>query len=472
MLFPYLLKSIIRKGSLTLIAADGKTRTYGDGTPPEIAVKLHRKSLEWTLGLDPELKIGEAFVDGSMTIEEGDIYGFLRLLLANYKNAGKRSFFYWRERFGDSIKKLRQFNPIPRARHNAQFHYDMPDQLYAFFLDKDRQYSCGYFADKSVSLDQAQLDKKRHIASKLLLDRPGLKVLDIGSGWGGLGLYLARETDSIVKGVTLSVNQYKISKERAHAEGLAKRCAFDLRDYRQETGSFDRIVSVGMFEHIGKKHYDEFFTQLRRLLAHDGVGLIHTIGRYGEPKAVNSFIRKHIFPGTDVPTTSEIMKAADRAGLFVTDIEVLREHYAETLQHWLMRYRAHRSDIVKLFGENLYRKWEFYFAGSEASFRIGSLMVLQIQLSKQLRTVPTTRDYMIDWERGTTGYAAGDEEGLAPAPQSATLRSALPLDGSKRENDPVNHFPARGLGGGEGASLQASISACRHSRDLSSEALA
>jgi len=400
MLLSCLLRSVIHKGTLTLITASGKTRAFGDGYPPKATVRLHRKSLETTLCLDPELKIGEAYVDGTLTIEEGGIDGFLDLMLSNCMAADKDALYIRMQKFLNRLKQLGEHNPIPRARRNARFHYDMPDALYSFFLDKDRQYSCAYFAQGCASLDQAQHDKKTHIASKLMLDRAGLKILDIGSGWGGLALYLAREAHANVKGVTLSVNQYKISSERAASGGLSRRCAFALRDYRQENDVYDRIVSIGMFEHIGKKHYDEFFAHIRRLLAEDGVCLIHTIGRYGEPKPVSSFIRKHIFPGTDVPTTSEIMAAVDRAGLYATDIEILRGHYDETLRHWLARYRAAREEIIDLFGEDLYRKWELYFSGSEASFRLGSLMVMQIQLTKQLNTVPRTRDYMMDWERG------------------------------------------------------------------------
>lgn len=400
MLFPYLLKSVIHNGTLNLITASGKTLRFGDGYPPKVTVRLHRKSLEWTIPFNPELKIGEAYVDGGLTFEDGGIDVFLSLMLSNCMAADNNSPYRWMERLRMRLAKLGQFNPLSRARQNARFHYDMPDELYAFFLDKDRQYSCAYFTDGCASLDRAQQDKKRHIASKVLLNRAGLKVLDIGSGWGGLALYLAREANANVKGITLSVNQYKMSSERAASAGLSRRCAFALRDYRQENDVYDRIVSVGMFEHIGKKHYDEFFARIRRLLAEDGICLIHTIGRYGEPKPVNGFIRKHIFPGTDVPTTSEITAAIDRSGLYATDIEILRGHYDETLRHWLARYRAARKEIVALFGEELYRKWELYFSGSEASFRLGSLMVLQIQLTKKLMTVPKTRDYMMEGKHG------------------------------------------------------------------------
>lgn len=404
MLFQCLLWLTLRKGSLKLITADGRARHYGDGSLPCIAIKLHRKSLEWSLGFNPQLKLGEAYVDGTLTIEEGDLYGLLYLLLTNYETTGDKSPFHWREHVARIFTWFDRLNTPLRARSNVAFHYDMPDQLYALFLDPDRQYSCGYFTDMDNTLEQAQLDKKRHIASKLLLDGAGLRVLDIGSGWGGLALYLAREASCQVKGVTLSANQYKISQERAAATGLAKSCQFALQDYRQEEGSYDRIVSVGMFEHVGKKNYDEFFTHVRRLLADDGVCLLHSIGRYGPPRPVNPFIRKHVFPGSYLPTLSEIMASIDKSGLFTTDIEILRVHYAETLRRWVMRMQQNRAEIVSLFGDPLYRRWEFGFVGSELGFRMGDLMVFQIQLSKQLEAVPLTRDYMFEW-----GQAHSDE---------------------------------------------------------------
>jgi cyclopropane-fatty-acyl-phospholipid synthase len=423
MLFQCLLRSVVHKGSLTLIAANGKTRTFGDGAPPRIVVKLHRRILEWSLGLNPDLKIGEAYMNGLLTIEEGDLYGFIHLLLSNYMETGDKSPFHWREHLYRYFIRLAQWNPIPRSWRNVAFHYDMPDELYTFFLDRDRQYSCAYFTDMGNSLEKAQEDKKRHIASKLGLNRSGLKVLDIGSGWGGLGLYLAAETGCRVKGITLSTHQYKISNERVLAAGLGKRCSFDLRDYRQETALYDRIVSVGMFEHVGKKNYDEFFAQVQRLLAEDGVCLIHSIGRYGEPKPINSFIRKHIFPGADLPTLSEVMDSVDRSGLFVTDVEILRLHYAETLKRWTERLRARRNEVVALFGETLYRKWEFYFTSCEAGFRLGNIMVFQLQLTKQLETLPLTRDYMLDWERAQKIESPAIERYVgAIASASASLR--------------------------------------------------
>jgi cyclopropane-fatty-acyl-phospholipid synthase len=436
MLFQYLVKTVVRKGTLKIISANGRVCEAGDGTGPRVGIRLHRKSLGWSLVFNPDLKIGEAYVDGTLTIEEGDLYTFIDMLLTNYAETGDSSPFHWREYIFPLVWWAAQFNPIGRARRNASFHYDMPDALYRYFLDKDRQYSCGYFADKDEGLERAQLAKKTHVASKLLLNREGLKILDIGSGWGGLGLYLARKAGAIVKGVTLSTNQFRISNERAAAEGLARRCFFALKDYRHEEGPYDRIVSVGMFEHVGRKSFNEYFAQIDRLLRDEGVALIHSIGRFGEPRPINSFIRKYIFPGADIPSLSEVAKAVERSGLFVTDVEILRTHYADTLRLWMQRFRAHRKAIVAEFGEKVFRKWEFYFLGCEAAFRTGGLMVFQLQLTKRHETLPLTRDYMVDWER-----AQETDAGLLDA---CVERRASAAGAALRE-------------GGEGLSLRAAL---------------
>jgi cyclopropane-fatty-acyl-phospholipid synthase len=409
MLFRALLKTLIHKESMQLITASGRRYDIGDGTPPRVVVKLHRKSLEWSLGFDPQLKVGEAYMDGTLTVERGDLRDFLRLLFINMEEGSSNRLLLWLERLNGRLEWFKQFNPISLARLNVARHYDLPDQLFDFFLGPDRQYSCGYFTNPSNSLEQAQADKKRHIASKLLLDRPGLKVLDIGSGWGGLGVFLAREAGCRVKGITLSTEQYKYSRDRAAAAGLGKNCQFELRDYRQEEGPYDRIVSVGMFEHVGKKNYDEFFGQIKHLLADDGVCVLHSVARLHTPGPVNAFIRKHIFPGADVPVLSEAIEPIERAGLLVTDVEILRMHYAETLKHWADRYRSHRAEVVALYGERFYRKWEFYLISCEMGFRYEYMMVFQIQMTKKLRTAPFTRDYMYEWEhaeRARTGHAA------------------------------------------------------------------
>jgi cyclopropane-fatty-acyl-phospholipid synthase len=303
------------------------------------------------------------------------------------------------------MRRFKHRNLIGRARRNVVHHYDLSDQLYALFLDKDRQYSCAYFTSKDDNLEMAQESKKRHIAAKLLLDQPNLKVLDIGSGWGGLGLYLAEETGAQVTGVTLSAEQHKIAEGRAAAAGLADRVRFRLCDYRQELGQCDRVVSVGMFEHVGKRNYDEFFANLGRLLSIDGVALLHSIGYAAGPAPINPFIRRYIFPGADLPSLYEVFAAVERSGLIVTDVEILRLHYAETLRHWRERFMANWPRISALYDERFCRMWEFYLVLCEIGFRFRSMMVFQMQLAKRSDAVPLTRDYMVNWERSNTDSA-------------------------------------------------------------------
>jgi len=305
---------------------------------------------------------------------------------------------------------VKQKNPVRRAKANVAHHYDLSSRLYDLFLDADRQYSCAYFRSPQDSLEQAQESKKRHLASKLLLDRPGLKVLDIGSGWGGLANYLAERADCQVTGVTLSVEQHKASVERARKRGLSHKVRFHLKDFREVEQKYDRIISVGMFEHVGKKDYRKFFTKVRDLLEDDGVCLLHSIGRFDEPGPINPFIRKYIFPGADLATLSEVLQPIEEAGLFVTDIEILRLHYAETLRHWTERFRAHREEIAALYDERFCRMWELYLVGCEIAFRLQHLMVFQIQLSRRLETLPLTRDYMYEVDHGQGSLHAAAAE--------------------------------------------------------------
>jgi cyclopropane-fatty-acyl-phospholipid synthase len=300
------------------------------------------------------------------------------------------------------LRAIHTYNPIERAQRNVAHHYDLSDALYELFLDCDRQYSCAYFVTGNDSLEVAQDNKKLHLAAKLLL-QPGQKVLDIGSGWGGLGLYLARLAGVDVTGVTLSVEQQKVSQERARAAGIADHVRFHLRDYRQETGKYDRIVSVGMFEHVGTRHYREFFAKVRDLLTDDGVMLLHSIGRVGPPDGTNPWLRKYIFPGGYTPALSEVFSAVEKVGLWVTDVEVLRLHYATTLREWRRRFDLNRDRIRAIYDERFCRMWEFYLVGCELSFRYLGQMVFQMQLSRRLGTVPLTRDYIADFERHHAG---------------------------------------------------------------------
>jgi cyclopropane-fatty-acyl-phospholipid synthase len=394
--FIAILKSFIREGSLRVVDAGGRSYLVGDGTAPRATIRLTTKRLEYSLALNPSLSVGEAYMDGTLAIEDGALYDFLEVVARNFDNVARLPWLAAIERIGRGFK---QYNPIGTARRNVAHHYDLSAELYDIFLDRDRQYSCGYFASPTDSLEVAQENKKRHIAAKLLLDRPGLKVLDIGSGWGGLALSIAEQSGADVTGVTLSTEQHKLSSARAEAAGLADRVRFHLRDYREEGGCYDRIVSVGMFEHVGKRNYAEFFAKLRTLLTDDGVALVHAIGYSDTPAPINPFIRKYIFPGADLASLSEVFAVVERSALFVTDVEILRLHYAETLRHWRLRFMARRAEAVRLYDERFCRMWEFYLVLCEIGFRLRTNMVFQMQLAKRVDAVPVTRDYMVDAER-------------------------------------------------------------------------
>ena len=340
-------------------------------------------------------------MDGSLTVEQANIYDLLDLLGRNMAAIETTPPVRWSYAWQRTIRFLEQYNPIGRAQRNVAHHYDLNDQLYAFFLDFDRQYSCAYFKTGDEPLEQAQLDKKNHIAAKLLL-KPDLRVLDIGSGWGGMGLFLGEHFGVDVTGVTLSKEQHAVSSRRALEGGLADKVRFKLLDYRQEAARYDRIVSIGMFEHVGVTHHVEFFTKVKELLKDDGVMLLHAIGRMEPPGGTNTWLRKYIFPGGYTPALSEVLAAIEKVGLWTTDIEVLRLHYAETLRHWRQRFLANRENIKKMAGydERFCRMWEFYLAGCEVAFRYMNQMVFQIQIARQQDAVPLTRDYMVDAERG------------------------------------------------------------------------
>jgi cyclopropane-fatty-acyl-phospholipid synthase len=399
MLFRILLKQIIREGALRLIDAKGRSHVIGDGSEPKLAIRLHDPWLDYSLALNLPLRFGEAYMEGRLSIEGGSIRDFMDQALRNHRHIDEHPMVILGLALSRHGRWLKQHNPIGKAQKNVAHHYDLSDELYRRFLDPDRQYSCGYFTTPRDTLEDAQEYKKRHIAAKLLLDRPGLKVLDIGSGWGGLGLYLTEMTGCTVDGVTLSVEQHKVSQERARQAGLDSRARFHLKDYREANDTYDRIVSVGMFEHVGKKNYDEFFQKVRDLLADDGVCLLHSIGDFNEPGPINPFIRKYIFPGADVPTLAEVLPSVERAKLMVTDVEILRLHYAETLKHWYERFQAKRDEVAEVYDERFCRMWELYLSGCEMSFRHQGLMVFQMQITKDINALPVTRDYMFEWER-------------------------------------------------------------------------
>jgi cyclopropane-fatty-acyl-phospholipid synthase len=393
-----MLRHLVRKGTLTVEWPDGTCSTYGSGSP-KAQMRLHGRWSPWTIGIRPDLALGEAYMDGRLTVEEGTIADVLEVLLLNMGAGTEPSLLKLRSRLRMLWRPIAQFNPIGRARRNVAHHYDLSDALFDLFLDADRQYSCAYFEHPKMTLEAAQAAKKRHIAAKLKLDSPGLKVLDIGSGWGGLALDLARDATADVLGITLSTEQLAMANMRARSAGIADRCRFELADYRAITGPFDRIVSVGMFEHVGVKHYDAFFKKLRDLLASDGVALLHTIGRTDGPGATNPWTAKYIFPGGYTPAMSEVAAALERSGLYITDVEVLRLHYAETLKEWRTRFRRNWAKAAALYDERFCRMWEFYLAGAEMTFRYDRLVVFQFQLAKRVDSLPLTRDYMLESER-------------------------------------------------------------------------
>lgn len=400
MLAGHLLKRLMKEGTLRVIDARGRLHEFS-GKPGAVAtIRLHDSALHWKLFWNPRLFAGEAYMDGTLTLEEGTtVFDFIDLVGHNLhliEPTPLVNFCMWAARMW---RPVMQHNPLGLARKHVAHHYDLSDSLFDLFLDSDRQYSCGYFASPNDTLEQAQFAKKRHLAAKLHLDKPGLSVLDIGSGWGGLGLYLAREAGCDVTGVTLSTEQQKFAQARAEALGLADRVRFRLQDYREVDERFDRIVSVGMFEHVGVKHYVEFFRRVRDLLKEDGVALIHTIARFDGPSVTNPWLRKYIFPGGYCPALSEVFAAIEKTGLKVADMEVLRLHYAETLKNWSRNFKANRDKVKRIYDERFCRMWEFYLAGSEVAFRRQDHMVSQIQLVRDQEALPLTRDYIHDWER-------------------------------------------------------------------------
>jgi cyclopropane-fatty-acyl-phospholipid synthase len=395
--FKAFLRKLMKTGSLEVETADGVKETYGDGSGPPLAVKILDSGAERRLMLNPALALGELYMDGRVVVTKGGLYDLLGLGARNLAELEGQPWARALRKARFAFRGLHQRNHRRNARRNVAAHYDLDERLYRLFLDPDRQYSCAYFEYPEQSLDDAQTAKKRHIAAKLLPEDDAT-ALDIGCGFGGLALYLASVAGARVTGVTLSAEQFAVAKHRARQGGLADRVEFRLQDYRDVGETFDRIVSVGMFEHVGVNHYDEFFTKARALLKDDGVMLLHSIGRNSVPGVTNPWIRKYIFPGGYIPSLSEVLPAVERAGLYVTDIEILRLHYADTLRAWRERFMARRDEAKKLYDERFCRMWEFYLAGSETSFRVDAHMVFQLQLAKRQDSVPLTRDYIAERE--------------------------------------------------------------------------
>jgi cyclopropane-fatty-acyl-phospholipid synthase len=392
---------LIRIGRVTIIGPDGSKTSVGrlpDDEPHlQVTIRLKCFLTPAKLLLNPDLYLGECYMNGDLLIEQGTLWDLLNILGRNLERRRKRN-PSWQLRLAKSVlRRWIQLNSPRAARRNVAHHYDLSDALYRSFLDPDLQYSCAYFPTPATPLVEAQSAKKKHIAEKLLLE-PGQRVLDIGCGWGGLALTLAQTANVQVLGITLSPAQLTVARQRAHEAGLASRVTFELRDYREIEGTFDRIVSVGMFEHVGTPYYGRFFETVASLLNDDGLALIHSIGRKDGPDITSAWIRKYIFPGGYIPALSEVLPAIERSGLWLTDIEILRVHYAKTLRYWRERFLAHRGTLSGLYDERFFRMWEFYLAVSEMSFRHGGMMVFQAQLSRRIDAVPLTRSYISEHE--------------------------------------------------------------------------
>lgn len=389
-----MLRRLLTWGELQVEWPDGEVRTYGPGGGISSSIRLTREEILRPLCLNPVLAIGEGYMDGSIDIETDEMYDLLTLLVRNQqKGGGLPAGLKAYGRYRDAVRRFMQHNDPRKSRNNVAHHYDISDDLYRLFLDTDMQYSCAYFARPDMTLEEAQEAKKHHIAHKLMIE-PGMRVLDIGCGWGGMALTLARDYGARVVGVTLSENQLKTARERAEAEGLSDKVEFRLIDYRDLSDSFDRIVSVGMFEHVGLPHFAQYFDKVGDLLKEDGVALIHTIGRVAPPGATSPWIAKYIFPGGYVPSMSDVAPVLERSGLWTTDMEILRGHYGPTIHHWHQRFEANLDKVREMYDERFIRMWRFYLIACEMAFEEQYQAVFQYQLTHRQHAVPATRDYM------------------------------------------------------------------------------
>ncbi|OCJ17936.1 cyclopropane-fatty-acyl-phospholipid synthase [Rhizobium sp. AC44/96] len=400
-MFPlsHMMKSFIRKGRLTVIDADGKRHVFEGSPGPHVTMRLTDKKLYRTLVFNAELAAGEAYMDGTMRFEEGStLRDFLTLFSINRLSLGSYPIQKVLRAIKMRFRKRQQSNRKGEAQQNVAHHYDLGNEFYKLFLDQNMLYSCAYFREPGETLEQAQRNKLRLLASKLGL-KPGMKVLDIGCGWGDLALYLAAMEDVEVVGVTLSKEQQALASQRAAEAGLADRVRFELKDYRDVQGPFDRIVSVGMFEHVGVQHYDEFFKKLNALMPDDGLAVLHSIGHMSPPGMASAWLRKYIFPGAYSPALSEVFSVVEQNSLWVTDLEFLRVHYATTLAHWGERFEKNRDKVIALYDERFARMWEFYLISAEMMFRTGSQLVFHMQLSRTRDAAPIVRDYVTDKQR-------------------------------------------------------------------------
>jgi cyclopropane-fatty-acyl-phospholipid synthase len=399
-MFPlnHMLKSFVKVGCLTVIDANGNKHVFRGASGPEVTMQLSDPTLYRKLFFNPELNAGEAYMDGRMTFPGSSLRDFLTLFSVNRLSLGSYPMQKALRAVSRGLKRFQQANPVGKAQKNVAHHYDLGNDFYRLFLDKGMQYSCAYFLSDDDTLEAAQQNKMRLVASKLNL-KPGLKVLDIGSGWGDLALYLARMENVDVTGVTLSKEQHALSNEKARQAGLSDRVRFELSDYRHVTERFDRIVSVGMFEHVGVHHNGEFFDKVNALMKDDGLMLLHSIGHMSPPGTASPWLRKYIFPGAYSPALSEVFPVVERASLWVTDLEFLRLHYAKTLHHWARRFEANRAKIVEMYDERFCRMFEFYLISCEMMFRTGSQLVFHMQLARQRDAAPIVRDYITDVQR-------------------------------------------------------------------------
>jgi len=392
-----MLKRFIKNGTLRVIESDGVVTEFKGTSEPVATIHLHSPDLPFKMFRNPELYTGEAYMDGTLTFEDCTLKDFLDLFSLNRGSMASYPMQKVLRRISRTVRSVQQHNPIGKAQKNVAHHYDLSAEMYSLFLDEDMQYSCAYFENGDESLEEAQEKKKRHIAAKLKL-QDGQRILDIGCGWGGLALYLAQHANVEVLGVTLSEEQHQVAVERAKDAGLSDRVHFELLDYRKVDDRFDRIVSVGMFEHVGVSRYDEFFGKVYELLQHDGFAVLHSIGHMSPPSVASPWLRKYIFPGAYSPALSETFAATERQHLWVSDVEVLRVHYADTLVEWNKRFQENRERIAEIYDERFCRMWEFYLLSAETMFRTGAQMVFQMQLSRIREATGLTRDYMFETE--------------------------------------------------------------------------
>jgi cyclopropane-fatty-acyl-phospholipid synthase len=400
-MFPlsHMMKAFIRKGKLTVIDANGKPHVFSGEPGPEVTMRLTDPKLYRTLVFNSELAAGEAYMDGTLRFEDGStLRDFLTLFSINRLALGSYPIQKALRAIKMRFRKRQQSNVKGEAQRNVAHHYDLGNDFYKLFLDEHMLYSCAYFREPQETLEQAQRNKLRLLAAKLCL-RPGMKVLDIGCGWGDLALYLAQLEDVEVLGVTLSKEQQALATQRAKDAGLDGRVRFELRDYRDVDGTFDRIVSVGMFEHVGVHHYDEFFKKVNALMPDDGLAVLHSIGHMSPPGMASAWLRKYIFPGAYSPALSEVFEVVERNSLWVTDLEFLRIHYATTLKHWGERFEKNRDKVIEMYDERFARMWEFYLISAEMMFRTGSQLVFHMQLSRSRDAAPIVRDYITDRQK-------------------------------------------------------------------------